>query len=130
MPRKFYKENDEQIPAIVFELDAPVGFTEITEQEEIKTLYILQYQYRIEDGKSYVLDFTTDVYINVLNGVYSDIEAFELEAHIKELYNELNNGLWLTAKNTNTNLEVLGVYTQELKDQIQAILDSYVFENY
>ncbi len=130
MPRKFYKEDGEQIPAIVFELDAPVGFTEITEQEEIKTLYILQYQYRIADGKKFVLDFTADVYINVLNGVYSDIEAFELEAHIKDLYNELNNGLWLTAKNTNSNLEILGIYTQELKDEIQAILDSYVFDNY
>ena len=130
MPRKFYKENDEQIPAIVFELESPVGFTEITEQEEIKTLYILQYQYRIADGKKFVLDFTADVYIDVLNGVYSDIEAFELEAHIKDLYNELNNGLWLTAKNTNSNLEILGIYTQELKDEIQAILDAYVFENY
>ena len=130
MPRKFFKENDIDIPAIAFELDAPVGFTEITEQEEIKTLYILQYQYRIQDGQKFVLDFTADVYIDVLNGVYSDIEAFQLEAHIKELYNELNNGLWLTAKNTNTNLEVLGVYTQELKDEIQAILDAYVFSNY
>ncbi len=130
MPRKYYKENGEQIPAIVFELDAPVGFTEITEQEEIKTLYILQYQYRIADGKKFVLDFTADVYINVLNGVYSDIEAFQLEAHIKDLYNELNNGLWLTAKNTNSNLEILGIYTQELKDEIQAILDAYVFDNY
>ena len=130
MPRKFYKENGEQIPAIVFELDAPVGFTEITDTAEIKTLYLEQYQLRIEDGKSYVIDFTTDVYINVLNGVYSDIEAFELESHIKELYSELNNGLWLTAKNTNTNLPLLGIYDQILKDEIQAILDSYVFENY
>lgn len=130
MPRKFYKEDGEQIPAIVFELDAPVGFTEITEQEEIKTLYILQYQYRIADGKKFVLDFTADIYIDVLNGIYSDIEAFQLEAHIKDIYNELNNGLWLTAKNTNTNLELLGIYTQELKDEIQAILDAYVFENY
>jgi hypothetical protein len=130
MPRKFYKEDGEQIPAIVFELDAPVGFTEITEQEEIKTLYILQYQYRIADGKKFVLDFTADVYIDVLNGLYSEMEAFQLEAHIKELYNELNNGLWLTAKNTNSNLEILGIYTQQLKDEIQATLDAYVFENY
>lgn len=130
MPRKFYKEDGEQIPAIVFELDAPVGFTEITEQEEIKTLYILQYQYRIADGKKFVLDFTADIYIDVLNGVYSEIEAFQLEAHIKELYSELNNGLWLTAKNTNSNLEILGIYTQQLKDEIQATLDAYVFENY
>ena len=62
--------------------------------------------------------------------MYSDIEAFELESHIKELYSELNNGLWLTAKNTNTNLPLLGIYDQILKDEIQAILDSYVFENY
>lgn len=130
MPRKFYKEDGEQIPAIVFELDAPVGFTEITEQEEIKTLYILQYQYRIADGKKFVLDFTADIYIDVLNGVYSEIEAFQLEAHIKELYSELNNGLWLTAKNTNSNLPLLGIYTQQLKDEIQATLDAYVFENY
>jgi hypothetical protein len=130
MPRKFYKEDGEQIPAIVFELDAPVGFTEITEQEEIKTLYILQYQYRIADGKKFVLDFTADVYIDVLNGLYSEMEAFQLEAHIKELYNELNNGLWLTAKNTNSNLEILGIYTQQLKDEIQATLDAYVFEKY
>ena len=130
MPRKFYKENGEQIPDIVFELSAPAGFTEITDAAEIKTLYLERYQLRIEDGSSYVIDFTADVYVNVLNGVYSDIEAFELEAHIKELYSELNNGLWLTAKNTNSNLPLLGIYDQILKDEIQARLDAYVFENY
>jgi hypothetical protein len=130
MSRKFYKENIAVLPSIAFELEQPEGFTEITETQEIKRLYILQYSYRIEDGKEYVQDFTADTYIKVINGIYTDQEAFQLEAHIKELYQELNNGCWLTAQNTNTNLEIIGIYTQELKDEIQAKLNLYVLENY
>ena len=130
MPRKFYKKNNEAIPAIKFELSQPVGFTEITDQEEIKELYLRQYQYRILDGQEYVQDFTANTYIKVINGIYTDQEAFQLEGHIKELYQELNNGCWLTAQNTNTNLELLGIYDQILKDEIQEKLDLYVSENY
>ena len=130
MSRKFYKENIAVLPSIVFALEQPEGFAEITDTQEIKRLYILQYSYRIEDGKEYVQDFTAETYIKVLNGIYTDQEAFQLEAHIKDLYQELNNGCWLTAKNTNANLELLGIYTQELKEEIQAKLDLYVLENY
>ena len=128
--RKFYKEDNEPIPAIKFELSQPVGFTEITDQAEIKELYLRQYQYRILDGQEYVQDFTANTYIKVINGIYTDQEAFQLEGHIKELYQELNNGCWLTAQNTNTNLELLGIYDQILKDEIQEKLDLYVSENY
>ncbi len=130
MARKFYRENGEAIPAIVFELSAPAGFTEITEATEIKQLYLLQYQKRISDGKFFVLDFTADMYINVLNGVYNESEVFELENHIKDIYDQLNNGFWLTAQNTNTNLPLLGIYDATMKADIQAILDTYVSENY
>jgi len=130
MPRKFYKEDNEAIPAIKFELSQPIGFTEITNQAEIKELYLRQYQYRILDGQEYVQDFTANTYIKVINGIYTDQEAFQLEAHIKDLYQELNNGWWLTAQNTNTNLALLGIYNQILKDEIQAKFDLYVSENY
>ena len=130
MPRKFYKEDNEAIPAIKFELTQPVDFTEITDQAEIKELYLRQYQYRILDGQVYVQDFTADTYIKVINGIYTDQEAFQLEAHIKDLYQELNNGCWLSAQNTNTNLALLGIYDQILKDEIQLKLDTYVSENY
>ena len=130
MPRKFYTEDNEAIPAIKFELSQPIGFTEITDQAEIKELYLRQYQYRILDGQEYVQDFTADTYIKVINGIYTDVEAFQLEAHIKDLYQELNNGWWLTAQNTNTNLALLGIYNQILKDEIQAKFDLYVSENY
>ena len=130
MAKKFYKEDNEVIPAIKFEDDQPVGFTEITDEIEIKRLYKLQYNYRTSDGKDYVLDFTTDRYIDVLNGTYTEAEVFALENHIKDLYDQLSSGLWLTAKNTNENLSLSGIYDQSMKDSIQAELDAYVIEKY
>lgn len=130
MARQFYKENGEQIPAILFVNEQPEGFTLITDPAEIKQLYLGQYQQRIDDGKGWVLNFTADMYINVLNEVYTAEQVFALENHIKNIYDELNNGFWLTAQNTNQNLTLSGIYTQLLKDEIQAILDTYVGENY
>lgn len=130
MARKFWKEDNEAIPAIKFELTQPIGFTEITDGQEIKELYKIQYSYRISDGKNYVLDFTTDKYIDVLNEIYTEAEVFALENHIKDLYDQLNNGWWLTAQNTNSSLSLSGIYTQVMKDQIQLDLDTYITNNY
>jgi len=130
MARKFYKENGESIPAIKFENSLPTGFTEITDETEIKRLYKIQYGYRISDGKSFVLDFTTDKYIDVLNGTNTEAEVFALENHIKDLYDQLNNGWWLTAQNTNNVLILDGIYNQTMKDSIQAVINEYVTNNY
>ena len=130
MPRKFYKEDNEPIPAIKFEVSQPAGFTEITDTVKIKQLYIKKYNVRIEDGKAYILDFTADRYIDVLNGVYTEVEAFALEAHIKDLYAALNNGWWLTAQNINQNLILDGIYDAAMKSSIQTTLDTYVSDNY
>ncbi len=130
MARKFYKEDNEALPAIQFVLTKPDGYTEITDPEEIKRLYKIQYGYRISDGQQYVINFTTDRYIDVVNGVYTQAEVFALETHVKDLYGELNNGLWLTAQNTNSELTLSGVYTQQMKDEIQGVIDTYVAANY
>ena len=130
MARKFYKEENELIPAIKFALTTPVGFTEITDVEEIKKLYLNKYINRIEGGKKYVLDFIVNIYIEILNGVYTDTEVFELESYLGELCGQLNNGCWLTAKNTNTNLSLSGIYTQTIKDEIQLEIDNYIDNEY
>lgn len=132
MARKFYIQDSVPVgePGIVFELTKPSGFTEITDTDKIKELYIRQYKYRINDGKEYVLGFTTDRYVDTLNGTYTDAEVFALESHIKDLYDQLNNGWWLTAKNTNTNLSLSGIYDQAMKDEIQGVIDTYVTDNY
>ncbi len=134
MPKKFYKEDVEG--CIKFEETQPLpskdghAFVEITDAAEIKQLYLKEYNNRIEDGKQYVLDFTADRYIDVINGVYTEVEAFALEAHIKDIYAELNNGWWLTAQNTNANLALAGAYDDIMKNNIQVIIDSYVLEHY
>jgi len=130
MPKKFYKEDNEAIPAIKFVSNQPLGFTEITDPTVIKDLYIRQYSYRITDGKEYVVSFTADRYIDVLNNTYTTAEVFALETHIKDLYEQLNNGWWLTAQNTNSILALSDIYDQAMKDSIQTILDEYVTENY
>ena len=130
MARKFYKEDNQQIPAICFELSQPAGFTEITNPIEIKRLYILEYNKRQADGQQFVIDFTADLYIDILNAVYTEQEAFALETHIGQIYADLNNGWWLTAQNENQSLPLSGIYTQTMKDEIQTILDNYVNDNY
>ena len=130
MSKKFYKEDNEAIPAIQFVSSQPPGFTEITDPIEIKNLYIRQYSYRINDGKEYVVSFTADRYIDVVNNTYTAAEVFALETHIKDLYDQLNNGWWLTVQNTNSNLALSGIYDQAMKDAIQTILNDYVIENY
>jgi len=130
MSRKFYKEDNQQLPAIEFVETQPVGFTEITNADEIKRLYILQYSERKADGQQFVVDFTADLYIDVLGGTYTEAEVFALESHIGSIYADLNNGWWLTAQNANQNLTLSGIYTQTMKDDIQSILDNYVNDNY
>ena len=130
MARKFYKEDNEAIPAIKFELTQPTGYLEITDPIEVKRLYIRQYNYRIKDGKNYVLNYTADRYLDVLNGTYTEAEVFALENHIKDLYDQLNNGWWLTAQNTNSVLILDGIYNQTMKDSIQAVINEYVTNNY
>ena len=130
--RKFYIEDSVEVgeAGIVFELTKPKGYTEITDVDKIKELYMRQYKYRINDGKEYVLEFTANRYVDILNETYSQSEVFALEAHIKDLYLDLSNGWWLTAQNTNSNLSLSGIYTQVMKDEIQALIDDYVTNNY
>jgi hypothetical protein len=130
MARKFYKEDNQQLPAIEFVETQPVGFTEITNADEIKRLYILQYSERKADGQQFVVDFTADLYIDVLGGTYTEAEVFALEEHIGSIYADLNNGWWLTAQNANQNLSLAGIYTQVMKDDIQDTIDDYVTNNY
>ena len=137
MAKKFWiEEGAVNIPAFVFSATQPPAsadgkeFAELTDPVIIKELYVTQYSYRIKDGTACIKDFTADRYIDVINGVCTEVEVFALEAHIKDIYAALSNGWWLTAQNTNSNLELSGIYDQTMKDSIQAIVDTYVSEHY
>lgn len=130
MARKFYKENNEAIPAICFELSAPSGFSEITDEAQIKILLQQEYTTRATDGQDYYNEIRTANYLDYTNGVITADEAFELEEHLKTLAENLFTGNWLTAQNTNTNLALLGIYTQEMKNELQQKINAYISENY
>jgi hypothetical protein len=130
MAKKYYKENNENIPAIAFTDSAPAGFTEITDQDELKELYFKQYETREKDGHDFYNDFRTRLYMDILSGTITTAEAFAVELHLKTLKDELITGNWLTAQNISLGLELSGIYDQALKDDIQAGIDAYITENY
>ncbi len=130
MSKKFYKEDNEAIPAILYEDSQPLGFTEITDPLELKDLYIKKYKQQKKDGEDYYLSFQASLYLDVINGVYTDIEVFTFESYTKELSNDIRLGQWLTAQDTCTNLAISGIFTQSKKDEIQLDIDNYVINNY
>ena len=130
MPKKFYKEDNEAIPAILYQDSQPVGFTEITDPLELTDLYIKKYKQQKKDGEDYYLSFQASLYLDVINGVYTDIEVFTFESYTKELSNDIRLGQWLTAQDTCTNLALSGIFTQSKKDEIQLDIDNYVSDNY
>ena len=130
MARKYYIEDNEAIPAICFEESQPVGFTLITDQAQLHDLIKGQYIQRSDDGANYYNDFRTDRYMDILNDVYTDAEVFALESHLENLGIQIATGNWITAQNTNSNLSLVGIYTQVMKDEIQAEIDLYISLNY
>lgn len=130
MSRKFYIEDNEAIPSIVFENSAPIGFTEIIDQNKLKELYQLKYNERTKDGHDYYNSLRTDLYLDIVNGTVTDTDAFLLENHVKNLKDELISGNWLTAQYVNSNLALSGIYNQVMKDEIQNYIDNYVLNNY
>jgi len=130
MAKKFYIEDNEAIPSIAFELTAPIGFTEIIDQSKLKDLYLKKYDERAKDGQEYYNNFRAQLYLDIINGLITEIEAFSLEQHIKELADNLLTGNWLTAQNTNQNLTLNGIYNQSMKNSIQNDLDAYINNNY
>jgi hypothetical protein len=130
MARKFYIEDNEAIPSIAFENSEPIGFTEITDQNKLKELYQLKYNERTQDGHDYYNGLRTDLYLDIVNGIVTDTDAFLLEIHVKGLKDELLSGNWLTAQYVNSNLALSGIYDQTMKDEIQNYIDNYVLNNY
>lgn len=130
MARKYYQEDNETIPAICFEETQPIGFTLITDENQIHDLIKRQYIIRADDGANYYNNFRTEKYMDILNDVYTDVEVFELEQHLNNVGLQIGTGNWLTAQNENSNLSLSGIYNQEMKDYIQTSIDNYIVNNY
>ena len=130
MARAFYKEDGEAIPAIQYVDGQPVGYTLVTDTDELRDLYIMQYRQRETDGKEWFEQFRADLMMDIIVGTYTPTEVFLLEQHLKSLTENITAGSWLTAQNVSTNLTLSGIYDQGMKDEIQGVIDTYITNNY
>ena len=130
MARAFYKEDGEAIPAIQYVDGQPVGYTLVTDVDELRDLYIMQYRQRETDGKDWFEQFRADLMMDIIAGTYTPSEVFNLEQHLKSLTENIIAGSWLTAQSISTNLPLSGIYDQPMKDEMQLYIDTYVTNNY
>ena len=86
---KFYKEDNEAIPAILFQNTVPAGFTEVTDEAELKELYIEKYKQQQIDGEDYYSDFQASLYLDILNLTYTELEVFTFESYTNELSSQI-----------------------------------------
>ena len=128
--KKFYKENNQSLPAILFTDVIPSGFTEITNASEIRDLYIKQYKERKEDGENYYTETQAELYIDILNGVYTSVQVFEFEDHTSDLSKQIRTGNWLTAQSVVDALPISGIFDATKKAEIKSYIDDYVLLNY
>lgn len=128
--RQFYKNNDTPIPAIAFEETAPEGFTLITDPIERKRLFSSKYDDRRTDGLQFYNDMQAELYIGILDGVYTEAQVLDFQAHTKELGEQISEGSWLTGKTSCQNLAISGIFDTAKKDQIQLEIDTYLNDNY
>lgn len=128
--KKFYKENNQSLPAILFTDVIPSGFTEITNASEIRDLYIKQYKERKEDGENYYTETQAELYIDILNGVYTSVQVFEFEDHTSDLSKQIRTGNWLTAQSVVDALPISGIFDATKKSEIKSYIDDYVLLNY
>ncbi len=130
MIKKFYKEDSEIIPAILYENSNPLDYTEVTNQIELKDLYIRKYKQQRIDGENYYLSFQAKLYLDVVNGLHTALEVIEFEGYIDELSNQIIKGNWLTAQTTCSELLTSGIFNTAKKAEIQSDIDTYVLNNY
>ena len=130
MPRKFYIQNIVIAPSIVFENEAPEGYTEVTNYEERKRLHSKRYKENESDGVEYVFEYTAELYLDIIDGNITPLDVFLFEQHVRDVLNQIKGGHWLTAQASNISLSLSGIYDQARKDSIQIDIDNHIKDNY
>ena len=130
MSKKYYIEDDQSIPAIIFADSQPLGYSLITDYEERLTLHSNRYKNNENEGVDYFHIFQAKMYINIVDGIYTALEVIQLQSYLKTLSDEIREGSWLTAQATLPSMPLSGIFDQSMKDQIQSDVDEYVSQNY
>jgi len=137
---KFYKEDNELIPEIIYsETQPPVnvdgnGYTEITDQTELNSLYLKRDKKLKEDGLSYVAEFKVQSFgVKKRDGTLTDSNVDYLYTKLSQLLIRLEDGNWEAALfylnnhlNTITQTDIDNGYTQEIHDKFINDINNYL----
>ena len=140
MSKKFYKEDNENIPSIVYsETQPPVNsdgnsFSEITDQTELNSLYLKRDKKLIKDGKDYVSRFKVENFsVKYIEGLITDQNVDYLYNKLSQLLIRLEDGSWKAALfylnnhlNTITQTDIDNGYTQEIHDKMINDITTYL----
>jgi hypothetical protein len=133
MSHLFYKQDNVIAPSIIFLHfgdDPPTGYSLITEASMIKDLHVKRFERLQKDGIDYSFSYIAQIYMDTVNQDITKQESFDFWHHTFFIFTQLRDGQWELAQNTNTNLNLSGIYDQTRKDLIQVDLDKYVDNNY
>jgi len=125
--KNFYKDTT---GAIAFEDSAPAGYSLITDIQEKQQAWKNKYEERRIDGENYYTETQAELYIDILDGVYTSVQVFEFEDHTSDLSKQIRTGNWLTAQSVVDALPISGIFDATKKAEIKSYIDDYVLLNY
>ena len=140
MEKKFYKEDNQAIPEIIYsETQPPVnadgnGYTEITDQAKLSELYLKLNNNMKQLGRDYVSSFKVSSFgLLYRDGTLTDANINYLYNKLTQLLLRLEDGNFDSAKfllenelNTITQDDIDNGYTQAIHDQILNDITNYL----
>jgi hypothetical protein len=129
MTKKFYIEDDPNGSCVKHSESAPLGFTEIVDQTEIKNQYVKIYNKRAKDGANLYNSIRADL-AALFNSETITIEAaYGIEVALMSAKSFLLSGDWATAQYSLNQITINESYSQSIHDSIKLKVE-YVELNY
>ncbi len=134
MAKKFYREDDPNGRAVKYAEIQPIGFSEITDQTELNSLYLKRDKKLKKDGLSYVAEFKVQSFgVKKRDGTLTDSNIDYLYTKLSQLLIRLEDGNWEAALfylnnhlNTITQTDIDNGYTQEIHDKFINDINNYL----
>jgi len=116
--------------AIEFANTAPTPDYSLVTGSEKDNLWDEKYRERSEDGQTYYRESQRNMYLAIIDGIYTFSEVRDYESYTEKMANQIFKGDWLIAQDTCNNLPESGIFDTMKKAEIQNYIDNYVTNNY
>lgn len=130
MAKKYYIENIEVLPAIVYAIECPEGYTEIEDQAKLLELTKKDYLIKEKDGQDFYNTFRSRLMMAIRAGEILASDAFAIETYLSSVKDNLISGNWLTAQYICEGLAYQGIFDEALKTEILTGITNYINNNY